>query len=185
MWGDKQPQTATPVAPAKPVTTVAPTAGRPESSASPSIPAAGAPLGTPRTSAWLGSNLKVKGDISGDEDLRVDGKVEGPISIGGHRLTVGPTADIKAEVIAREIIVYGRVHGDLRARDRIEIKKDGSVTGDLTTARLLIEDGALFKGRIEIDRSNSQVGTDLEGLLTRTLTQDSKKKPASEKPETL
>lgn len=83
MWGDKQPQTATPVAPAKPVTPATPIAVRSESPASPSIPAA-AILTSPRTTAWLGSNLRVKGDISGDEDLRVDGKVEGPISIGGH-----------------------------------------------------------------------------------------------------
>jgi cytoskeletal protein CcmA (bactofilin family) len=142
-------------------------------------------LSSPRTTAWLGSNLKVKGDIAGDEDLRVDGKVEGPISIGGHRLTVGPTADIKAEISAREIVVYGKVHGDLRARDRIEIKKDGSVTGDLTTARIVIEDGAIFKGHIEIDRSGTQVGTDLDGLLSRTVAKDSKKKPDDEKPEAL
>ena len=184
MWGDKQPQTTIPVAPAKPVTPATTTAVRSESPVTPSIPAAAATLSSPRTTAWLGSNLKVKGDISGDEDLRVDGQIDGPISIGGHRLTVGPTADIKAEVSAREIVVYGKVHGDLRARDRIEIKKDGSVTGDLTTARIVIEDGAVFKGHIEIDRSNTQVGTDLEGLFSRTLT-DSKKKTTSEKPEAL
>ena len=185
MWGDKQPQTLTPVAPAKPATPATPVGVRSESPVNPSIPAGAAALSSPRTTAWLGSNLKVKGDIAGDEDLRVDGKVDGPISIGGHRLTVGPTADIKAEISAREIVVYGKVHGDLRARDRIEIKKDGSVTGDLTTARIVIEDGAVFKGHIEIDRSGTQVGTDLDGLLTRVVTKDSKKKPEDDKPEAL
>ncbi len=187
MWGDKQPQTATPVGPAKPVTSVIPTGARSESPITPSIPAAAAPLTSPgtRATAWLGANVTVKGNIAGDEDLRVDGKVDGPISIGGHRLTVGPTADIKAEVTAREIVVYGKVHGDLRARDRIEIKKDGSVTGDLTTARIVIEDGAIFKGHIEIDRSNTQVGTDLDGLFSRSVIKDSKKKAANEKPEQL
>src|SRR5207244_10886544 len=73
------------------------------------------------------------------------------------------------QIIAREIVVYGKVNGDLRARDRIEIKKDGSVTGDLVTARIIIEDGAYFKGHIEIDRSNTQVGTDLDSLFSRTI----------------
>ncbi len=120
-----------------------------------------------RATAWLGPSLRVKGEISGNEDLHIEGKVEGPISLGGHRLTVGRSAEVTAEIIAREVVVFGKVDGDLRARDRIEIKKDGSVVGDLSTARVMIEDGAYFKGSIEIDRSNTQVGTDLDGLLAR------------------
>src|SRR5713226_6798856 len=106
---------------------------------------------TVRAAAWLGPSLRVKGEISGNEDLHVEGKVEGPISLGGHRLTVGRSAEVTAEIIAREVVVFGKVDGDLRARDRIEIKKDGSVVGDLSTARVMIEDGAYFKGTIEID----------------------------------
>ncbi len=120
-----------------------------------------------RSSAWLGPNIQVKGEISGNEDLHVDGKVEGPISLGGHRLTVGRTANVSADTVAREVIVYGKVAGNLRARDRIEIKKDGSVTGDLNTARIMIEEGAYFKGSIEIDSSHTQVGADLDTLLAR------------------
>jgi cytoskeletal protein CcmA (bactofilin family) len=66
---------------------------------------------------------------------------------------VGASAKVTADIIAREVVVYGNVKGNLRARDRIEIKKDGSVVGDLTTARIMIEDGAYFKGSIEIDKS--------------------------------
>ena len=120
-----------------------------------------------RATAWLGPNLHVKGEISGNEDLHVEGKVEGPVSLGGHRLTVGRTAEVTADITAREVVVYGKVEGDLRARDRIEIKSGGSVTGDLSTARIMVEDGAHLKGRIEIDRSNTQVGTDLDNLLAR------------------
>ena len=120
-----------------------------------------------RSTAWLGPGIRVKGEISGNEDLHIDGKIEGPISLGGHRLTLGRMAEAQTEIVAREIVVYGKVSGDLRARDRIEIKKDGSVTGDLTTARIMIEDGAYFKGTIEIDRSNTQVGADLDSLLSR------------------
>lgn len=122
---------------------------------------------TVRAAAWLGPSLRIKGEISGNEDLHVEGKVEGPVSLGGHRLTVGRTAEVTADIIAREVVVYGKVDGDLRARDRIEIKSGGSVTGDLSTARIMVEDGAHLKGRIEIDRSNTQVGTDLDSLFAR------------------
>ena len=110
---------------------------------------------TARTLACLGSTIIIKGEISSDEDLEIDGKVEGPISLRGHRLTVGRAAQLKSEITAREVIVYGNVFGNLRARDRVEIKKDGQVIGDITTARISIEDGAYFKGRIEIERTQS------------------------------
>jgi cytoskeletal protein CcmA (bactofilin family) len=105
-----------------------------------------------RSVACLGETIEVKGKISGEEDLQVDGKVEGPISLQGQRLTVGRTGKLNSEVVAREVVVYGNVHGNVRASDRVEIKKDGSVTGDVITARISIEDGAFFKGRIEIER---------------------------------
>ncbi len=83
----------------------------------------------------------------------IDGSVEGLIQLDERKLTVGATAKLTADIIAREVVVYGSVKGNLRAKDRIEIKKDGSVNGDLTTARISIEDGAYFKGSIEIDKS--------------------------------
>jgi cytoskeletal protein CcmA (bactofilin family) len=112
---------------------------------------------TARTLACLGSTITIKGEISSDEDLEIDGKVEGPISLRGHRLTVGRNAQLKTEITAREVIVYGNVSGNLHARDRVEIKKDGQVIGDITTSRISIEDGAYFKGRIEIDRAQSSI----------------------------
>src|SRR5882762_3397362 len=113
------------------------------------------PLGATgdRATARLGSSLHVKGEITGSEDLVVDGSVEGLIQLDERKLTVGATAKVTADIIAREVVVYGTVKGNLRAKDRIEIKKDGSVNGDLTTARIMIEDGAYFKGSIEIDKS--------------------------------
>jgi len=107
--------------------------------------------------ARLGASLVVKGDISGGEDLQIDGTVEGSISLQGQRLTIGPTAKLNSEILAGEVVVYGKVEGNLRVRDRVEIKKDSSVMGDITTARISIEDGAYFKGRIEIDRANPPV----------------------------
>jgi cytoskeletal protein CcmA (bactofilin family) len=106
-----------------------------------------------RATGWLGSSLQVKGEITGTEDLLIDGSVEGLIQLNEHKLTVGATAKVTADIIAHDVEVYGYVKGNVRAKGRIEIKKDGSVIGNLTTAQIMIEDGADFKGSIEIDRS--------------------------------
>jgi cytoskeletal protein CcmA (bactofilin family) len=110
--------------------------------------------------------LKIRGQISGAEDLHVECNVEGPISLGDHRLTVGQHAHVNGEITASEVVVFGDVRGHLLASDRIEIKKHGSVVGDLTTARISIEDGAHYKGSIEI-ASKAQSGPDLGSLLAR------------------
>jgi len=116
-----------------------------------------------RIAARLGASLHVKGEITGNEDLHIDGSVEGLVQLEDRKLVVGASAKVTADVIAREVVVYGNVKGNLRARDRIEIKKDGSVVGDLTTARIMIEDGAYFKGSIEIDRgADSAADHDLD-----------------------
>ncbi|HEV2288843.1 MAG TPA: polymer-forming cytoskeletal protein [Candidatus Acidoferrales bacterium] len=117
--------------------------------------------------ARLGASLHVKGEITGNEDLSVDGSVEGLIQLEERKLTVGASAKVTADIIAREVVVYGNVKGNLRARDRIEIKKDGSVVGDLTTARIMIEDGAYFKGSIEIDKTGDGSG-DLDKSFARS-----------------
>ena len=122
---------------------------------------------TIRTPASLGPSIKIKGELIGDEDLKLEGKIEGAISLGGHRLNVGSTAHIHADIVAREVVIAGEVIGNVNAIDRIELKKGGSIVGDLTTGRLVIEDGAFFKGAIEIGRSNTQVGADLDTLLAQ------------------
>jgi cytoskeletal protein CcmA (bactofilin family) len=98
----------------------------------------------------VSAGLRIKGEISGNEDILVEGLVEGPIQLGEGMLTVGATGQVAADVVAREVIVYGKVEGNLTARDRIEIKNEGSVVGNLTTARIIIEDGANLKGSVEI-----------------------------------
>ena len=108
-----------------------------------------------RNLAILGAGLTIKGQISGEEDLQIDGKVEGPISLKGQRLTVGQNGEIVSDVHAREVIVYGKVRGNLHAEDRVEVKKDGSVVGNITGGRVSIEDGAYLKGQIEIERGKS------------------------------
>ena len=109
-----------------------------------------------RAKGRLGSSLHVKGEITGTEDLVIDGSVEGLIQLGEGKLTVGTAAKLTADVIAHDVVVYGQVKGDVHVKGRIEIKKEGSVIGNLTTAQILIEDGADFRGTIEIDRGASQ-----------------------------
>jgi cytoskeletal protein CcmA (bactofilin family) len=132
-------------------------------------PSSAAPTGrlnnpTARNLAGIGPGLEIKGRISGEEDLQIDGKVDGPISLPGQRLTVGRTGRVNSEITAREVIVFGNINGNLLAQDRVEIKKDASVTGDITTARISIEDGAHFKGRIEIDGGKLQAAADLTSV---------------------
>jgi cytoskeletal protein CcmA (bactofilin family) len=109
-----------------------------------------------RATARLGPSMHVKGEISGNEDLLIEGSVDGLVQLDGDKLTVGASAKVTADIIAGEVVVYGTVKGKLQAKNRIEIKKDGSVNGDLTTARIVIEDGAYFKGSIEVDKSGEK-----------------------------
>jgi cytoskeletal protein CcmA (bactofilin family) len=159
MWGNKKPETPPPAAPPEPKNFATNQPPKPAPATWEEKPAmstdAMRPMAAPsdRATARLGASLHVKGEISGNEDLLIDGSVEGLIQLDERKLTVGTTAKVTADIIAREVVVYGTVKGNLRAKDRIEIKKDGSVNGDLTTARIMIEDGAYFKGSIEIDKS--------------------------------
>ena len=118
-----------------------------------------------RASSYLGPGLRIKGEITGNEDLKLDSNVEGLVSIGGFRLTVGPGAHLDADVIAREAMISGEVHGDISACDRIEITKSASIVGSLRTGRIIIEEGAYFKGGVEVDSRTTQIGTDLDSLL--------------------
>jgi cytoskeletal protein CcmA (bactofilin family) len=168
MWGNKKPET--------PQAAPGPQAAQPEQKISQSNQApkpapatwegktamstdALRPLGATadRATARLGASLHVKGEITGNEDLQIDGSVEGLIQLDERKLTVGATSKVTADVIAREVVVYGNVKGNLRAKDRIEIKKDGSVVGDLTTSRIMIEDGAYFQ-RLHRDRQERREG---------------------------
>jgi cytoskeletal protein CcmA (bactofilin family) len=105
----------------------------------------------------IGKSLVIKGEVTGSESLYIDGRVEGSINLAGNRVTVGRNGVVAANINAREIVVLGKVRGNLTASDRVDIRSDGSLTGDVVAARISIEDGAFFKGGIDI-RKGSAVG---------------------------
>ncbi|HEV2101292.1 MAG TPA: polymer-forming cytoskeletal protein [Candidatus Acidoferrum sp.] len=161
MWGNKKPETpqaAPPEIKNSPVNLPPKTSAATWEGTTAMSTDAMRPLGATadRSTARLGPSLHIKGEITGSEDLLLEGTVEGLVQLDERKLTVGASAKVTADIIAREVVVYGTVKGNLRAKDRIEIKKDGSVNGDLTTARIMIEDGAYFKGSIEIDKSGEK-----------------------------
>jgi len=105
--------------------------------------------------AIIGKSVVLKGQIYGREDLTIDGEVEGTVELQEHRLTIGPNGKVVATIKAREIVVLGTVHGNVEAREKIDIRKEAKVVGDIRTARIVIEDGAYFKGSIDIERAEA------------------------------
>jgi cytoskeletal protein CcmA (bactofilin family) len=102
--------------------------------------------------AHIGKSVVVKGELSGSEDLYLDGEVEGSIDLQDHSLTIGPHGRVRANVKARDVVVHGKVDGNVQGTDRVELKRSAVVTGDVHTQRIVIEDGAFFKGAIDIKK---------------------------------
>src|SRR5262249_10154095 len=113
-----------------------------------------------RSVARLGATIQIKGQVNGDEDLQIDGIVDGPIFLKGYELTVGSDAQLTSEIHAGDVVAYGKVVGDVHARGRVDIKREGSIVGNISSARISIEDGAHFKGRIEIDPTKTRSAAD-------------------------
>jgi len=105
--------------------------------------------------AHIGKSVVVKGELSGSEDLYVDGEVEGSIELHDYNLTVGPNGRIRANINAKEVVIHGRVDGNITGKDRVELRKSAVLSGDIVTQRILIEDGAYFKGGIDIHKDQA------------------------------
>jgi cytoskeletal protein CcmA (bactofilin family) len=150
MWKPtNQPQT--PARPGEPERPSAPTPSAPTMSSPAAEPAMSRPVTTTTADqATIGKSLVIKGEVTGSESLYIDGRVEGSINLSGNRVTVGRNGVVAANINAREIVVLGKVRGNLTASDRVDIRSDGSLTGDVIAARISIEDGAYFKGGIDI-----------------------------------
>lgn len=158
MWR-KQPEgkpspSATPAAPSAfaPLSYTPPAEKSAGASPSPSKPVAAmppAPVPSPEA-AMLTQGIRIRGELTGKADLFIDGDVEGSIRLGDSRLTIGPSGQVKADIEAREIYIRGNVQGNLRGRERITLGNSCHVKGDLESPRIAIEDGAQFKGRVEM-----------------------------------
>ncbi len=108
----------------------------------------------PDVAAHIGKSVLIKGELSGSEDLYLDGEVEGAIHLNNHTLLVGPNGRIRANISAREIVIHGRVEGNITGAERVELKKSCVLTGDIRTQRIVIEDGAFFKGLVDLQRES-------------------------------
>ena len=122
--------------------------------ASPTV-TAGTGLERGRNTAQIGKSLTLKGELSGSEDVYTDGEIEGTIELKENALTIGPNGKVHANVTARTITILGLVQGNVRASERIDIRKTGTLEGDLVTARIVIEDGAVFRGSIDIIKATA------------------------------
>jgi cytoskeletal protein CcmA (bactofilin family) len=109
---------------------------------------------TPRAPefAHIGKSVVIKGELSGSEDLYVDGVVEGTIELQGNNLVIGPNGRVRANVNAKGVVVQGKLEGDIRASERAELRKSAVAVGDIYTQRIAVEDGAYFKGKVDIQR---------------------------------
>src|SRR5580700_1573667 len=153
MWNKRRDEE--PARPYAPPPSPAPVAPSPIEPKKEITPVSSMPMGkfepqSPAGSASIGKAVKVVGQIYSKEDLYVDGEIEGTVEALEHKLTIGPNGVVRAGVKAREVVALGTIQGNVEAHDKIEIRKDAKLVGDIRTARIIIEDGAYFKGSIDI-----------------------------------
>ena len=150
MWKPNQPGSPSQspsTEPARPAVPATPTYEAPSTRPAPNA----APTASATSEqATIGKSLVVKGEVTGSESLYIDGKVEGAINLPGNRVTVGRNGQVAANISAREVVVLGKVRGNINASDRVDIRSEGALTGDVIAQRISIEDGAFFKGGIDI-----------------------------------
>jgi cytoskeletal protein CcmA (bactofilin family) len=107
--------------------------------------------------AIIGKSLVIKGEVTGSESICIEGKVEGSINLPGNRVTIGRNGRVSASITAREIVVQGEVVGNVTAGDRLDVRSEGSLTGDASAQRISLADGAFFKGKIDIRRPTEEL----------------------------
>ena len=117
-------------------------------------------LRTTADQATIGRSLVIKGEVSGSEPLYIDGRVEGTINLHDNRITIGRNGNVQANVTAKEVVVMGKLHGNVNVSDRVDIRAEGALTGDVVAHRLSIEDGAFFKGSVDLKKSEQKLNSD-------------------------
>jgi len=119
----------------------------------------GRAVSVPVEQATIGRSLVIKGEVSGSESLYVDGKIEGTVNLGDSRVTIGRNGSVAANITAREVVILGKVQGNIQCSDRLDIRSEGALTGDVITQRISVEDGAILKGSVQVraaDQKHSQ-----------------------------
>jgi cytoskeletal protein CcmA (bactofilin family) len=119
----------------------------------------------------IGKSVVIKGELSGNEDLTIEGQVEGTIALKEHALTIGPNGKIKAQVYAKSLVVLGDVHGNVTSSEKVEIRDGGSVEGDIVSPRVAIAEGAHFRGSIDMQRKGAQPVTRPQAVRDNTMAQ--------------
>jgi cytoskeletal protein CcmA (bactofilin family) len=123
-------------------------------------PTSFAPLsaaGSPTEQATIGRSLVIKGEVTGAESLYIDGRIEGSINVADHRVTVGRNGNVTANINAREVVIMGKVKGNIQCSDRLDIRGEGVLAGDVLTQRISVEDGAVLKGSVQVRAAESKV----------------------------
>ena len=150
MWKRKEEEELTPAA--RPASPLANNDSAPRVSSAPAMSNL-APVGN--EVAHIGKSVIVKGELSGSEDLSIDGTVEGSVQLDGHNLVIGPNGRVRAQLRAKQVVVQGKVDGNITASERVELRRTAVLVGDIFTPRIAIEEGAFFKGGIEVAQARS------------------------------
>jgi cytoskeletal protein CcmA (bactofilin family) len=126
-------------------------------------------VSVPVEQATIGRSVVIKGEVSGNESLYIDGRIEGTVNFAEHRVTIGRNGSVAANISAREVVILGKVQGNIQCSDRLDIRSEGSLTGDVVTQRISVEDGAVLKGSVQVravehkqDKSQAQKQTQAE-----------------------
>ena len=107
-------------------------------------------VSVPVEQATIGRSVVIKGEVSGTESLYVDGRIEGTVNFAEHRVTIGRNGSVAANISAREVVILGKVQGNIQCTDRLDIRSEGALTGDVVTQRISVEDGAILKGSVQV-----------------------------------
>ena len=157
MWKPtNQPQT--PGRPAEPERPTMPTPSAPMAATEPAAAPRPLPATTTADQATIGKSLVIKGEVTGAESLYIDGRIEGSINVSDHRVTIGRNGAVAANIVAREVVIMGKVKGNIQCSDRLDIRGEGSLTGDVITQRISVEDGAILKGSVQVRAAETKNG---------------------------
>src|SRR5687767_15598266 len=157
MW--KRDDAVKPTVPGGAAPTPAQTVGVPPAAdAAPAKPSNDPHRGMEKTAVNIGKSVVIKGELNGSEDLTIEGQVEGKIELRQNVLTIGPNGRIKAQVFAKSVIILGEVTGNVTATEKVDIRDNGSVDGDIAAPRVAIAEGAHFRGSIDMQRTGGKPG---------------------------